>query len=183
MTITTIERQLSNYATEIAELTLENRALKAQLEYMETEAETDALTGIPNRRAIMKQAVLPQDAALIMLDLDGFKAMNDHNGHAAGDTALKYFAAFLDNQGFFAYRLGGDEFALVIPVAHMPLVGKRIREWGYTLDGVRVTASHGSVAALAGPISLDQAMRQADAALYADKETKGRRNPRRRNRG
>lgn len=85
----------------------------------------DALTGLPNRLALTERLAEAFTAdgqrkggALMLMDLDGFKEVNDSLGHAVGDLVLKEiaarFARLLPRRGFVA-RLGGDEFALVLP--------------------------------------------------------------------
>jgi diguanylate cyclase (GGDEF)-like protein len=85
----------------------------------------DALTGLPNRRAYEER--LPVEIArasryawplsLCLLDLDGFKRINDTLGHPAGDRALQQVAALLDESRLAddSFRIGGDEFALLMP--------------------------------------------------------------------
>ena len=85
----------------------------------------DALTGLPNRRAYEER--LPVEIArasryawplsLCLLDLDGFKTINDTLGHPAGDRALQQVAALLDESRLAddSFRIGGDEFALLMP--------------------------------------------------------------------
>ena len=89
-------------------------------------AHTDALTGLPNRRAIeeslerecARAARQGTSLSVAMLDLDEFKQLNDRCGHAAGDEALRRYASTLrrltHNAGFLG-RLGGDEFLLILP--------------------------------------------------------------------
>jgi len=89
------------------------------------EADTDALTGLANRRALERtlDAVLVRtgargrSVAVLMLDLDGFKAINDAHGHAAGDAALREVARRLRRcvrERDLVARLGGDEFVVVL---------------------------------------------------------------------
>jgi diguanylate cyclase (GGDEF)-like protein/PAS domain S-box-containing protein len=89
------------------------------------EADTDPLTGLANRRALERtlEAALSRAGArqrsvgLLMLDLDGFKAINDQHGHAAGDEALREVARRLRRcvrERDLVARLGGDEFVLVL---------------------------------------------------------------------
>jgi diguanylate cyclase (GGDEF)-like protein len=99
------------------------RQVIEQLNAGRNQALFDALTGLPNRRffteeleAIMKDpSAAPR--ALLFLDLDGFKAVNDRLGHAAGDKLLRVVARRLSDQaraGDMPARLGGDEFALIL---------------------------------------------------------------------
>lgn len=91
-------------------------------------ARHDPLTGLPNRRFFEEQleqylsdasaAGAPRQTAILMLDLDGFKTINDSYGHATGDRALCEFARRLSSimraDAFFA-RVGGDEFTIIMP--------------------------------------------------------------------
>lgn len=85
---------------------------------------TDALTGIPNRRhfdrklAELERVSLHEQCALALIDVDRFKAFNDHSGHPAGDLVLKAVGAELAKcaarAGGIAFRVGGEEFAVVL---------------------------------------------------------------------
>ncbi|MFY8112573.1 MAG: putative bifunctional diguanylate cyclase/phosphodiesterase [Rhabdaerophilum sp.] len=96
-----------------------------ELKQVETLAHTDPLTGLPNRRALFEhlQTFAPSTRpvppmTVLMLDLDGFKSVNDQHGHQAGDRVLKQaaevFRTELGTAGFVA-RLGGDEFVALLP--------------------------------------------------------------------
>ena len=88
---------------------------------LERQARTDWLTGLANRRALERalRRSLPLGTAFLLMDLDGLKAVNDQEGHLAGDALLKSFASLLQGlaqtHGGKAFRLGGDEFALILP--------------------------------------------------------------------
>jgi diguanylate cyclase (GGDEF)-like protein len=97
--------------------------------HLRVESLTDPLTGLPNRRAFFHEArrllQTPKandwPMALLMIDLDGFKAINDRYGHAVGDRVLQTFAntarAHLRSSDIIG-RLGGDEFAVLLPAVH-----------------------------------------------------------------
>jgi diguanylate cyclase (GGDEF)-like protein len=91
---------------------------------MRSEVMLDALTGLPNRRALAEQLALSVDAArdddvpfaLFFMDLDGFKSVNDQHGHDTGDALLRQVAARLKKTtraGDLVCRLAGDEFVLL----------------------------------------------------------------------
>ncbi|GAA3995675.1 hypothetical protein GCM10022631_02480 [Deinococcus rubellus] len=97
------------------------------LHELRAEALTDVLTGLGNRRAFERDLRLAQvrasrhaqNLAVMMLDLDGLKGVNDQQGHERGDTLLRGFGhalAGLFRQSDRVYRLGGDEFAVLLPV-------------------------------------------------------------------
>jgi diguanylate cyclase len=99
----------------------ERREMEAQLRRF---AEEDALTGLPNRRSLEQTVAARLDAglggALLLLDLDHFKFVNDSFGHAAGDDLIRAVAVALREQtrdGDMIGRLGGDEFAILLPGA------------------------------------------------------------------
>jgi len=86
----------------------------------EQRAHTDELTGLPNRRGLVRAMATPEIrcAALLMLDLDHFKQLNDTHGHVAGDAALRHVAGVLARslrEQDLATRIGGEEFALWLP--------------------------------------------------------------------
>ena len=98
-------------------------ALRASQQELQAFAYLDTLTGLPNRRAFNEEFAKLIDAggreafALLLVDLDGFKTINDHLGHQAGDAVLAAAAARIRHAvraGDFIARLGGDEFAIVM---------------------------------------------------------------------
>jgi two-component system cell cycle response regulator len=144
---------------------------------------TDPLTGLGNRRALVTQAP-SGDYALISLDLDHFKAVNDTFGHAAGDTVLTRVAQVLTSSvrdGDTVFRLGGEEFLIVLPDASEDAaitIGERIRTSVRHIDltdlapGGRITVSEGIASvANAGPAEFHETMEIADNALYESKNT------------
>jgi len=150
-------------------------------------AATDALTGLPNRRAFEDTArrMVAQASrsfeplAAVLVDLDHFKAVNDTFGHAAGDDALICVASCLTGSvraGDFVARLGGEEFALLLPGAS--------REGALLLaDSVRQAVARLAVPGVDRPITAslgvalipdhagdaDAVVARADEALYAAK--------------
>ena len=169
-------------------LNLVNVRLRQQLRSL---AVTDELTGAMTRRAVRELApgLIAQarqqqrDVAVLMLDLDHFKHINDSHGHAAGDRVLRTVAdalrAHLRPDALLA-RYGGEEFVAMIPVANLRSargVAERLREaitgvdWaGQLPDQRQVTVSIGL--AIIGPQeSLDDALGRADEALYLAKRS------------
>ncbi|HEY0215510.1 MAG TPA: EAL domain-containing protein [Cellulomonas sp.] len=152
------------------------------------EARTDGLTGIPNRRALIEhlEGVLGRSgrAALLMVDLDEFKGINDGMGHAAGDQLIRAVAARLaaetGDAGLLA-RLGGDEFAVVLhepdPV-HAQRVARTLLaavRAPVLIDGscVQVEASIGVASTVLEATTVNALLRGADAAMYAAKRSGG----------
>jgi diguanylate cyclase (GGDEF)-like protein len=136
---------------------------------------TDALTGCLNRRGLedhVERAIAAGEPfAIVTLDLDGLKAVNDRDGHAAGDAVLRDAVARLreavrptDEVG----RVGGDEFALVLPGAR-PDVAARVRDRAMLALSVSAPASFGLAAFPADGATSDALFRHADAGVYAAK--------------
>ncbi|AOX99713.1 GGDEF domain-containing protein [Jeongeupia sp. USM3] len=164
--------------------------VSGQRRELRTLAMTDGLTGLANRRVFMQQSeaeharALRYDlpVALILVDLDYFKAVNDNWGHPAGDAVLKTVAASLQalsRQSDLVARIGGEEFAILMPETTLAaatdaatryceaIAALSVRHGGSTLG---ITASFG-VAAMrhdADP-SAAATFAQADAALYRAK--------------
>jgi len=166
-------------------------ALHAEKERLAWQASHDWLTGLSNRRAFEArlQAELDNAAAgalaLILLDLDQFKSVNDSCGHLAGDRLLCQVSRLLQQDRHahdVVARLGGDEFGLILPRCS-PFdavdIAERLRRslelFNFAWDDrcFAVTASIGVACIADGTITLEDAMRRADAACYRAKE-KGR---------
>ena len=152
------------------------------------QAHLDPLTGIPNRRAFMAalDEALSGDGALLFIDLDGFKSVNDTLGHAAGDRLLTVVAERLSatvRDGDMPARLAGDEFVVLARGRHGPgdlaLLTERVSgafaqpvELGGT--AVPVRASIGTTLFSAGQDSED-VLHSADTAMYEAKRESARR--------
>jgi two-component system cell cycle response regulator len=147
-------------------------------------ARRDALTGLPNRRAFdehLDSLVARARAgglgfALVLFDLDGFKAINDTDGHAAGDAVLQTVARVTRahvRAGEEVFRLGGDEFAVVVVPGGVEagyLVAERIRAaLAAQAGGVPVPSVSAGVAPFVGAVGKAELVEQADRALYAAK--------------
>ena len=150
-------------------------------------ATRDDLTGLLNRKAffdlaaehLADPAVTRASGALILADLDHFKAVNDTYGHAAGDLALQAFADACQDTvrtTDLAGRYGGEEFVLLIPGASADAaeriadaISRRLAAAGGP-DGPRMpTVSYGIATYDAGTPGLDALIASADAALYEAK--------------
>jgi diguanylate cyclase (GGDEF)-like protein len=153
------------------------------------EALTDALTGLPNRRALFEAAdAFGQDRdrtggtmSVLIFDLDHFKRTNDRFGHELGDRVLKLFATTVRThlgESSVVARLGGEEFAAILPsVDRLKAVeaGEAVRHAfansGAFVDGLAVgaTVSVGVAWDDGGGGDLNALFRRADAALYVAK--------------
>jgi diguanylate cyclase (GGDEF)-like protein len=151
-------------------------------------ARTDRLTGLANRRALeddyhreaARAARTGEPIALVLIDLNRFKDINDLYGHAAGDLALIGVAERMRNvlratDG--AARIGGDEFVLLLPNSDLDsaaAVAERLSASASTRDGdaTPVGLCFGVAVCEAGLESLDELMRRADQALYTKKRAR-----------
>jgi diguanylate cyclase (GGDEF)-like protein len=169
-----------------------NILLSDQAGRLEQQAHTDTLTGIGNRRYFFDQAErelarsrrTDKPLALLMLDIDYFKRINDTYGHDAGDAVLKALCntglATIRNIDIFA-RFGGEEFVILLPETtsdQATLVAERLRarmaETAVALsDGktVSFTVSIGLFSLTPRDTDLETLLKQADTALYEAKNT------------
>jgi len=165
----------------------EQKRLEAELLRLAT---TDFLTGLPNRRRFLEQLDLElarlrrglvSSSALLMLDLDYFKSINDRYGHPVGDSVLQHFSALLreslrrvDSAG----RLGGEEFAVILAGSSMEsacLYAERLREqvaatsFRFEHGTLNVTVSIGVTVLSDLDAATTVALARADLALYRAK--------------
>ena len=181
-------RRQQRAVTALAEDIAERKRLEAELRELAT---TDTLTGLPNRRRFLarleeEHARLKRfdtmQAAVLMLDLDCFKRVNDQYGHAAGDEVLRHFASLLQRevrQIDTASRLGGEEFAVMLPGATQASAfefaerfRRKVAESHADYEGkqVRVTVSIGITVMTGRDATGETALARADRALYRAKE-------------
>ncbi len=153
-------------------------------------AMTDELTGLPNRRAALTEleaqmARAEPDCAVLLADIDLFKAINDNHGHLMGDQILRAVAEAVraiggdaKGSGACLARFGGEEFVAVLPKVSFDdalLAAERFRARVAALDvsrhtpGRSVTISIGVTRLVAGD-TLSSLLRRADEALYAAKD-------------
>jgi diguanylate cyclase (GGDEF)-like protein len=153
----------------------------------EVDAITDSLTGLTNRRGFehaIDQIANRRPFALLAIDIDNLKTINDGYGHAAGDSlliAIAHALASVARKGETLARIGGDEFVLLIPDAQEqgPLaVAKRMKEAVAALN-LPTGAASVSVGWALGAAGADPylVLQSADAMLYASKSDAGRGDP------
>lgn len=157
-------------------------------------ARTDNLTGLPNRLAFNEYmscnvGAAPGTLALIIMDLNGFKRINDMVGHQGGDRILCRVGECLsslvrgsDGQARFVARLGGDEFAIIVSDQHdiMASVEKTSRkiiselQVQFEIDSFcfEINAAQGTAINNIGVASEEELLRQADYAMYVAKQQK-----------
>jgi len=160
--------------------------LQAKSQYL---AYHDSLTGLGNRLLFKEQldealrdvSVAPHPLAVLFLDLDGFKAVNDTLGHSVGDLLLKHIAAHLRDllpSTDRIARLGGDEFAILQMSSPQPTSSTHLAERiieivgrPHNIDGhdVTVGASVGIAVARPGEMSTESLLKSADLAMYSAK--------------
>lgn len=158
----------------------------------QTEARTDALTGLPNRLAFTERMqgfdrAKPGPVALLFVDLNGFKRINDTIGHDAGDTVVRAFAKRLQDvaaKGDFVARIGGDEFVVILEgeadgatevfAAQARALGRRLEARQTDVLSVKgfsltITASQGLAIWDGYDLTAAELVRRADLAMYQGK--------------
>lgn len=166
-------------------------ALKENLDEVRNESRTDALTGIPNRKAFdeafiaetANAAETNEELCLVVADIDHFKKFNDTHGHQTGDKVLQLVAKLLASNvkgRDMAARFGGEEFTVLLPQTNLRAavtVADQMREQVLTKELVKkstnenlgtITMSFG-VARFRPGESMDELFHRADACLYAAK--------------
>jgi len=175
-------------AAEVERLAAQLEQSRARIVDLEAKIDIDPLTGLLNRRGFERELARSvayvkrygASAALIYLDLDGFKPVNDRHGHAAGDAVLKAVAAALLDQvraSDVVARLGGDEFVVLLWNVNGPAAAAKAAaleraiyatpvRWGSSTLVVGAAAG----AALIGPLDAPaEALGRADTAMFARK--------------
>lgn len=178
-------------AAEVTRLERDLAIARARLTALEARVDIDPLTDVLNRRGFereLKRCIgyvkrYGTAAALIYLDLDGFKPVNDRHGHAAGDAVLKAVAAALIGHvrgSDVVGRLGGDEFVVLLWNAGEQQAGSKAQTLECTIGSLVAihagkTVSVGASAGVAAVRADDDpagALERADAAMYARKAEK-----------
>jgi diguanylate cyclase (GGDEF)-like protein len=157
---------------------------------LHAQATVDSLTGLVNRRVLdealstaLASRAAPQGTALVLVDVDSFKSINDHYGHPVGDDALAHIADVLRTVvragDAVLSRMGGDELAVLLPDCPADIAVRRaievldaIRALPLTLDDgtlLAISASLGVAHAPSHAGGLEELYAAADAALYAAK--------------
>lgn len=168
------------------------RAMAKKVDFFQTAATTDGLTGLYNRNAFdlrINEALKMfheegQTVSLILFDVDNFKWINDTLGHVAGDKILQKVAQCLKEafrKGDFIARYGGDEFAAVIEKLDMDIAQKKIldfndlfgkkRFFSHSVGDVNVTVSAGITMSKEGD-NVEDFINRADKNMYESKKKK-----------
>jgi diguanylate cyclase (GGDEF)-like protein len=157
---------------------------------LKTQASVDSLTGLVNRRvldealsAALTAPVAPQGTALVLVDVDSFKTINDQHGHPVGDDALTHIAGLLRtvvrSGDAVLSRMGGDELAVLLPDCPGDVALRRANEVLEAVRATPLTLPDGGLLALSVSLGvahapshaagLEELYAAADAALYAAK--------------
>ncbi|WP_417318482.1 GGDEF domain-containing protein [Emcibacter sp.] len=182
--------EILDFAVEAEQTIAEQKKLIGELK---TQAIKDPLTGLLNRRglemelehAIARYKRHEEQSLFVYIDLDGFKEINDHYGHAAGDALISHVADLLKSsirQTDYAARLGGDEFGLLLSHCdakqfantHLLFIRKKLEKTPLHFQDLTLTAR-----ASFGITAIDDScrtdiMHRADEQMYFDKKSRCR---------
>lgn len=175
-----------------------------EIRHLKELSDTDAVTGIANRRRFdeeLRRCIaefhrLDRGFAIVLIDIDQFKLINDGLGHPAGDRVLLTLAQGLrqfSRATDFVARIGGDEFALILPgvdVAEANAIVERIRQVTLSLLEAVIGESRGGnshtalpvgwsagVAVMSREMLAEQLIAAADQAMYVEKQQKQQKSP------
>ena len=181
-----VQGAIRTLLTEVDDLRQEVSRLKARLNQAEILADQDPLTPALNRRALMRELErirtfshrYGSPAALVYIDLDDFKSVNDRFGHAAGDEALRAVADRLRSQlsgPDLVARIGGDEFAVVFGQVTLAGAEARARSLARSLESTPVQFGEWSapihvsfgLSEITPDLEPEEVVARADAAMYA----------------
>ena len=187
-TETPVVWRLVNTASYIAVLTVGMaglQGLRSIQEQLSRLATHDSLTGLVNARSFAARLTqelernrrYPRPLALLYLDLDDFKVINDSHGHQTGDAVLRLVAEAMRSsvrQADVVGRLGGDEFAVLMPETDAALADQAAQRLAASLRNrfkgtPTVTASIGVVSCSVADANTDELLRRADQAMYEAK--------------
>ena len=184
-----MEIHIIDYLKDKQKAEMDLRHKDKQIDQLSVETYKDALTGVGNKAAYLKriselnqqQAVKDQEYAMVMVDINNLKMINDEHGHRAGDQYIKgcchmICEAFKHSP---VYRIGGDEFAVLLLDSdyasrkelceHLKMEYKRTREQGDVTPWLRYSAAVGMAESSADDNSSELVFRRADEAMYKDK--------------
>ncbi|MET7751715.1 GGDEF domain-containing protein [Micromonospora sp. NPDC005367] len=153
-------------------------AARYELAALQRASRRDPLTGLANRTGLADawDQLAPLRPWVVLVDLDGFKPVNDTHGHAAGDHVLTTVAQRLRSVHGIAARLGGDEFAALLldpnPAAAARQLAAAIATPVRLPSGIAVSVTASIGLAPAHPAGLAAALGDADAAMYRAKSTR-----------
>jgi diguanylate cyclase (GGDEF)-like protein len=175
-------------AAEIARLRNEIARLESKVQQLDQLAHLDPLIGLPNRRGFMRQldALIARvqrygdHGAMLFVDIDGLKGINDSHGHQAGDEALIRVSEMLVSgvrSGDCVARLGGDEFGIILEHADDAIATEtatrlveRIADCGFSHEGAPLPLSVAiGVGIIAADDDAEAVMARADEAMYLKK--------------
>lgn len=184
-----VRRATQQMRSDLARRSDEIAAMQVELQQVKRSANSDPLTGLPNRRALLEAiGHITEDSenrhSLLMLDIDNFKAINDQHGHLVGDRVIRFVADVIrqNTKGQDTpARFGGEEFAVLLPatplagalalaekVRHIIASARLVRSMNQQAIG-QITVSGGVASYRRGEDTL-ALMERADQALYLAKE-------------